>query len=248
MKSAIEGKKILLTRSENQNAEWAQRFKNLGAIPVFFPLIQITPNDDLQEMHDIASMINQFDWIIFNSINAARYSLEIVNKVLLSSHKIQIAAIGSKTAAYLESHGLEVDFMPPIFTSASLGEEIGDVKNRKILIPRTNIADDDLSEQLRKRGAIVTELTVYHTAKVTGLHQELQKILNEGIDVITFASSSATESFFDLQVDKKNAKIAVIGPITAERCASMGLKPDIIAEIYTTEGLTQAVLNHFENK
>ncbi len=248
MKSSIEGKKILLTRPQNLNKEWAERFEAIGAITVIFPLIEITAIEDLTEIHDTAARINQFDWIIFNSINSARYSLEIINKVLLSSHKIQIAAIGSKTAAYLENHGLEVDFMPRVFTSAYMGEELGDVKNRKILIPRTNIADDDLTEQLKKRGATVTELTVYNTAKVSGVHDELQKILDKGIDVVTFASSSAAESFCDLKVDKKNAKVAVIGPVTAERCIKMGLKPDIIAESYTTEGLTQAILNYFENK
>src|SRR5580700_6099742 len=163
MKSPIEGKKILLTRPKDQNREWADRLEDFGAIPVLFPLIEITEAQDSNEMQEVLSQICQYNWIIFTSINAAKHSLEIINKILLMSHKIYIAAIGSKTAAYLEDHGLEVDFMPLIFTSANLSEEIIDIKSKKILLPRTNIADDDLANQLRQKGATVKEITVYNT-------------------------------------------------------------------------------------
>jgi len=188
MKSPIEGKKILLTRPKDQNSEWADRLELLGAVPVIFPLIEISASQDSYEMEEVLAQIYQYDWIIFTSINSARYSLEIINKVLLMSHKIYIAAIGSKTAAYLEDHGLEVDFMPLIFTSANLSEEIDDIKSKKILLPRTNIADGNLADELRQRGATVKEITVYNTHIVNDKHDSLQQIADAGLDVITFAT------------------------------------------------------------
>jgi len=247
MKSPLKGKKILLTRPKDQNKEWAERLESLGAIPVLFPLIEITAAQDSSEIEEVLSQIYQYDWIVFTSINAARHSLEILNKILLMSHKIYIAAIGSKTAAYLEDHGLEVDFMPLIFTSANLADEIDDIQNKKILLPRTNIADDNFTAELRQRGATVKEITVYNTHIVNDKHDELQKIVDEGLDVITFASPSAVEAFYEMGIDKKNDKIACIGPVTADKATKLGLGVDIIADKYTTEGLTEAMLDYFEN-
>ena len=247
MKSPLKGKKILLTRPKDQNREWAERLESLGATPVLFPLIEITATQDSTEMQEVLSSIYQYDWIVFTSINAARHSLDILNKILLMSHKIFIAAIGSKTAAYLEGHGLEVDFMPLIFTSANLAEEIDDIQHKKILLPRTNIADDNFATELRQRGATVKEITVYNTHIINDKHDELQRMVNEGIDVITFASPSAVEAFYEMGIDKKNSKIACIGPVTAEKANGLGLKVDIVAEKYTTEGLTESMQDYFEN-
>lgn len=247
MKSPLEGKKILLTRPVEQNKEWADKLESLGALPVLFPLIEITAAPDSSEMEDVLSSIYQYDWIVFTSINAARHSLEIINKILLMSHKIYIAAIGSKTAAYLESHGLEVDFMPLIFTSANLVDEIEDIKSKKILLPRTNIADDNFAAELRQKGATVKEITVYNTHIINDKHDELQKIVDEGLDVITFASPSAAEAFCEMKIDKKDSKIACIGPVTAEKAKTMGLNVDITAKAFTTEGLTEAMQDYFEN-
>ncbi len=247
MKSPLEGKKILLTRPKDQNPEWADRLELIGAIPVIFPLIEISAPEGSTEMEEVLAQMYQYDWVVFTSINAARYSLEITNRILLMSHKVYIAAIGSKTAAYLEGHGLEVDFMPLIFTSANLSEEIDDIRNKKILLPRTNIADDDLANELRQKGATIKEITVYNTHIVNDKHDSLQQVADEGLDVITFASPSAIEAFCDMKIDKKKAKIACIGPVTAGKALQLGLKVDIVAEKYTTEGLTEAMIDYFEN-
>ncbi len=248
MKSPLKAKRILLTRPKDQNKEWADSLELLGAVPVLFPLIEINPVQDSNEIQEVLSHINQFDWIIFTSINAAKHSLEMINKVLRIPHKIYVAAIGSKTTAYLEHHGLEVDFMPAIYTSAYLAEVINDIKNKTILLPRTNIADDELAAQLTKKGAIVKEVIVYNTHIINDKHDILQQMINEGLDVITFASPSAVEAFCEMGIDQKKAKIACIGPVTVEKATSFGLKVDIVAEKYTTEGLTEAMKDYYENR
>jgi len=248
MKSPLKGKRILLTRPKDQNREWAETLEELGAVTVPFPLIEITPVQDSTEMQAVLSQLDQYNWIIFTSVNAARHSLEIINKVLRIPHKIYIASIGSKTTAYLEHHGLEVDFMPAIYTSAYLAEVINNIRNKTILLPRTNIADDELAAQLTKKGAIVKEIIVYNTHIINDKRDILQQTVNEGLDVITFASPSAVEAFYKMDIDQKKAKIACIGPVTVEKATGFGLKVDIVAEKYTTEGLTEAMVNYFENK
>ena len=40
----------------------------------------------------------------------------------------------------------------------------------------------------------------------------------------------------------ENVIVACIGPITAETAESLGLKPDVVAEEYTIEGLVKALV------
>ena len=37
-------------------------------------------------------------------------------------------------------------------------------------------------------------------------------------------------------------KIACIGPVTADTCRELGLRPDIVAEKYTIQGLTESII------
>jgi uroporphyrinogen III methyltransferase/synthase len=73
-------------------------------------------------------------------------------------------------------------------------------------------------------------------------------LLNGEIDIITFTSSSTVTNFIEL-IGENAAKqlppsvqIACIGPITAETAEENGLKPGIVADEYTTEGLVKAIL------
>ena len=70
---------------------------------------------------------------------------------------------------------------------------------------------------------------------------------NGEIDIITFTSSSTVKNFVQLvgrESVPEGVKIACIGPITAQTAEEHGLKPDIVAEEYTIEGLVQAIVDH----
>jgi len=248
IKPSLLGKRILITRPAGQYADWAFWLARAGADPILFPLIEISPIHDIEQELVIAEKLNKYTWVIFTSANAARYFSGTLAGRELKKSKIRVAAVGSKTAEFLKGLGLEVDFIPGAFTSVHLAENIPDIKGNSILVPRTNIAEDDLKERLIHRGALVDETIVYETKKVAGKQEALQKIVNEGLDVITFASPSAVEAFCEMNIDRGHAKIACIGPVTADKAVLLGLTPDIVAKEHTTEGLTLGIEKYYNKK
>ena len=72
-----------------------------------------------------------------------------------------------------------------------------------------------------------------------------EKIRNDEIDWITFASPSAVQGFFDNfsieTINSSRVKIASVGPVTSRELESKGVKIDVIAEEHTFEGLLDAI-------
>jgi uroporphyrinogen III methyltransferase/synthase len=103
-------------------------------------------------------------------------------------------------------------------------------------------------------GAVVDEVIVYLTEKVSDNVDLLVKQLEEKtIDLITFTSSSTAKNFKNLlPSDKFNQlidgiTIASIGPITTETAAELGFRVDITADPYTIPGLCEAILKYYRN-
>jgi uroporphyrinogen III methyltransferase/synthase len=71
------------------------------------------------------------------------------------------------------------------------------------------------------------------------------------IDVIAFTSSSTVRNFVSLFGGRNlaaivgNSILACIGPITARTAEEAGCRPAIVAEEFTTAGLTRAIVAHF---
>ena len=69
------------------------------------------------------------------------------------------------------------------------------------------------------------------------------------IDFVTFTSSSTVKNLVQ-QLSNitplQHAKIACIGPVTAETAQSFALEPDIVAEHYTIDGLVHAIREYVQ--
>ena len=129
-----------------------------------------------------------------------------------------------------------------------------DLNGKKILLPRAAEARPVLPVELRKMGAEVEEVTVYHTQKVTDNADLLvQQLEDNSIDLITFTSSSTVKNFKDLLPSSRfnqlveGVRIASIGPITTDTASELGFKVDTTAESYTIPGLCEAVLKYYRN-
>ncbi|HET6455749.1 MAG TPA: uroporphyrinogen-III synthase, partial [Armatimonadota bacterium] len=115
---------------------------------------------------------------------------------------------------------------------------------KRILIPRAKEAREVIPEKLRELGADVDVVTSYKTeAEESDVADVSDRIQAGEIDIITFTSSSTVRMFAE-RIPKvpEGVIIACIGPITAETAESLGLKPDVVAEEYTIEGLVKALV------
>ena len=121
----------------------------------------------------------------------------------------------------------------------------------KVLLPRAAVARNVLPEELSQQGIDVTVVPAYKTEAGDADKYLVTKLLSDGeLDMVTFTSSSTVKNIVKLRGDQavdllKNAKIAAIGPITAETCRQQGLQVDVKAEEYTIAGLIKAIKEAF---
>ncbi|MCX6008627.1 MAG: uroporphyrinogen-III C-methyltransferase [Chloroflexi bacterium] len=249
------GKRILVTRAEHQANELSRLLMELGAIPVEMPVIKIGPPRTWKKLDQAIMNLRSYGWIIFTSVNAVEvfwkrlYALELDSRWLDDT---KIGAIGPVTARALEEKGIRPDYLPEIYTSQGFlaGLKKKDIAGHRVLLPRADIAGNELAEGLIKLGAEVHQVTAYKTAPTKkGVSQGKQMLLKGKIDVITFTSASTVNSLLAILGQKweviKRAKLAGIGPNTATVLAQKGLKADIVAKEHTIPGLVEAIEKHF---
>lgn len=249
----LRNRTILITRRAEQAAEMAREIEQRGGTAVIVPMITITPPASWKECDEAIGRIGTFDALVFTSANAVeafydRAGLLHVPRSTLAT--LATIAVGEGTARAIERYGIPVRFIPEQFSGPSLADALGSsCSGKRILIPRGSLANESLAVALREGGAIVVTATVYATEKPEGLPAEgfVRRVLSGEFDVVTFASPSAAASFrslfspLDLSAVPDHAKIAVIGPTTADAVLACGLPVDIIAYESTARGLVQAI-------
>jgi uroporphyrinogen-III synthase len=244
--AVLKGRKILITRPEEQAASWAEKLRQLGALPQLFPLIEIVPIKNNPALREAVRNIHNYDLLVFASSNAARCFFENGDmEIILPSGRPEVAAVGPATARYLKERGINVRPLPKEYTASALAASLGKLQGKKILLPNTTLAREELGWLLGLSGAEVEVLRVYETRKRHD-PEKLADILKQGIDILTFASPSAVESFVEQADYKKgNFLIACIGPVTAERAMELGLQVDITAHPHTADGMTEAIITYY---
>lgn len=256
MTTLLNGKRIVVTRSTEQAQEMGCKLAAFGAIPVYFPAIQLVSLPAV-ELDEAVAQLATYDWLVFTSGNAVRCFFNRLDKdtvALLSQRTAvsQIAAVGSATVELLAEKGITVDFVPKTFTGEQLAAGLADVRNKRVLLPRAKIGRPEIVDLLKERGAIVTEIGLYDTITAVPTPKALAD-LEEGADVLTFTSPSSVRNFYKIladcpliirqQIDATPS--ACIGPSTAAELANLGRQAAIVPEAYTIDGLVTAVVDYF---
>ena len=258
------GLRIVVTRARDQAEELVTHLKELGADPIEAPTIEIVPADDPAPLDDACARIGSFDWIVFSSTNAASY---FMSHLLASSRdvrdlkEVQLCAVGPSTADSLSRYGLKVDLVPEEYRGEGVVRALEanqDLTGARILLPRANLASDELPDRLRHAGADVTTVTAYQTADVdfdTIGGPDIYRLLLEGkIDIVTFTSGSSVRNFskvigVDQMVDLLNqVDVACIGPITARAASRLGITTAIMPSDYTVPAMVQAIVRYVNER
>ncbi len=250
------GKRILVTRTREQASQLVEILEELGAECFEIPTIKIVPPENFEELDHAIDELEIFDWIIFTSVNGVKFFFErllVKQKDARALFKAKIAAIGTATAELIKNYGILVDLLPREFRAEGLIEAFSkeDLQGRKILIPRALEAREILPEKLREMGAEVRVVPTYRTIIPVEEAETVRAALLQGIDLITFTSSSTAKNL--LQMLGAEARkllsgviLASIGPITSETLRKAGFEPTIEAREYTIPGLVKAILDYFK--
>lgn len=252
------GKRVLVTRSRHQASKLSRLLTECGAMPVELPAIDIQPLADYKELDESIAKLADYQWIIFTSTNGVEAFWQRITNLKKDSRSlsnIAIGAIGPATAQALAERGITADYMPQVYTGEGIikGLKNRNINGKRILLPRADIADNELVDGLRGIGAEVDEVAAYRTVTATEEAGKAVKMVTSGeIDVITFASSSTVTNFMmafgKQKPDINKAIVACIGPKTKETAVNAGLNVDILATEQTIPGLVEAIEEYFRRE
>lgn len=249
---SLSGLKVLVTRPTDQASALADRLLASGAIPIELPTIEIAPPESYTQLDNAIWRLGIYDWIIFTSVHGVQFFLNRLSALGFKPsilEPVRIAAVGPSTAAALETSGRKPDYIPQEYLTEKIANGLGDVREKRILLPRTDIASKSLPEILRTLGARVDEVTAYRTLTPSNLSAEkLAPILAGGIDLVIFTSPSTVRNLARVLVAEDFAKlskcrVACIGPVTAEAARELGFHVDILAKNHTIDSLVEEIVN-----
>jgi uroporphyrinogen-III synthase len=257
----LAGKRIVLTRAPEQARELMDVLERLGAEVLSLPTVSFGPANDWTALDGALKNIAEYDWLLFTSQNAVRFFCQRYREIgvrpeKLASSKLRIASVGPATSQTAEHEGLRVEYTAKEHSGEGLLNELrAQLVGKRVLLPRSDRADDRLPNALRDSGAIVTEAVTYRTMPPAEFDSNvLAKVRGAEIDAIIFASPSA---FYNLRDALDPAELAelsarvqfvAIGPTTARALRESGACVGIEAAESTAAGLANAIVDHYQGK
>ncbi len=221
----LSGKTVLVTRGLEQCGELRGQLEERGARALVVPMVRFALPEDTAGLDGALQNVAKFDWWLLTSQNAAQFAgkrataLGIELATVVSG--VKIAAVGPATAEAAEKSGLRVNYVARTHSGASLADELGGkVKGKRVLLIRSELADDSTPVLLRESGADVACVVGY---RVLGPDEKAQRELRAidwtEVDAAMFFSPSALRFFREGLGSKVHALcddmvFVAIGPTT----------------------------------
>lgn len=243
---SLEGRRIVVTRRQGQTASLVERLQELGATVLEVPAIEIVPPKDPGPLDAALGELDHYDWIVLTSPNAVAALLTRLTVLGLYprlSVRAKLASVGPATTIALRSSFPEdrvalepkqdysAEGLLAAFSERSLG-------GKRVLLPTSTAARDALAEGLRRLSARVDVVAAYTTIEPAGLDAAVARCLEDGFDLVLFASPSAVEAFARAAGPRAaGLPVAVIGPTTEATARASGLDVRAVASPSTVEAL-----------
>ncbi len=235
----LSDKHIVLTHFGSTDS--FQSLKEYGATLHHFPMIDIVANSDVKPFS-----LSDFDYYIFTSKNGVN---SFFNLDFVKGKTIKAICLGKKTKGELTKNGVEAVFISSESYAENLISELVEnqlLNNKKVLLVLGNLADNRIEEGL-KSTCTINRLNVYTTTLETSNKEVIVTLLDTENTISVFTSPSAFQAFYHLyQADKTT--LLSIGTTTSDYIKSKGFTPEIIADKQTYEGISKAIINHYETK
>ena len=252
---SLRGKRVLVTRGEDQAEEFSSMIRKRGGVPVVFPTVRLVPAADPSALDDALARLTTFDWVLFTSANAARFFLERAEKRGIRGipEGVRVATVGPGTTREVRRHGFPVHLEAKQHTAEGMVEALAGegFAGKRFLLPRAKEGREVLPEEIGRRGGTVDVVTAYRNGLPPRDEKAAKEIGERPPDVCTFASPSAFRNFFLLLGEERAAsilsrsRIAVIGEVTRRAVEEKNCPVDIMPETFTLAGMLEAIERHF---
>lgn len=238
-RGSLAGLRILLTRPEGEGAdEWAAAFAGVGAVPIAYPTLSITPPESWQVVDEAIARLDVYDWLVFTSQTAVGlFAKRLPNGRFSTDFRAKLAAVGKNTAQSIVRQGGQVAFVPADSRQEGLADGLRALSaGTRVLLPLAAGGRTLLAESLRALGCVVDVVTMYRTEPKLDLPPPPE------FDIAVFASPSALRAFIKrLGAAALGGKtVAVIGLTTAKEAETNGLHA-VTAESPGVDALVHAI-------
>lgn len=228
----LAGWKVLVTRPRNLISQTAQRLREKGAEVLELPSIATVPMEDQSSLCQALERLGEYSWLVFTSptgVDVFFEELKECRKDVRNLGTVKLAAIGEGTAKKLSERGLFADLMPKVYDGDSLGEALAEVvqPGERILIPRAEKGNENLTAMLAAAGAKVDDIATYRTVyETSALIDERQEFEDNRVDCVVFTSASTVKGFVEgtRGLDYTKVRAACIGKQTKAAADAYGMK------------------------
>jgi uroporphyrinogen-III synthase len=210
MPGVLADRRILLTRPAGESQALCERLREMGAVPVLFPALQIEPvwHETLPALLRRALVA---DFIVFISPSAVQScSLALERAAIPFQPAARPVAIGPGTAQALLRQGVKGALVPAgSFDSEGVAAlpELADVAGRRVSIVCGVGGRRALGEALTARGAAVEHVECYRRAKPQGDVEDLVgRWESEGMAAALITSSEGLRNLWEL-VDEDGRRL-----------------------------------------
>ena len=240
----LAGRRILLTRDEEDSVAWAAEIEDLGAVPLVFPCIVCRDIDTPELRTRLAAELPRARWLAFTSRRGAASFARLRGGRARGPAPggapnaapgaappdalpdgVRIAAVGPATARAAAAALGRVDLAGgPSGTARSLAEALvprlgtGD----RVLLAVAENAGPAFEETVRAAGRACHRLDVYRTLPVPERTPK-RAVSTLGADDVLLASPSAVAGFVNQVRLDRAPGIFTIGPSTTEAARAAGL-------------------------
>lgn len=242
----LSGLRVLVPRGGEWGNAIAATLRSKGATPVIAPMINFASTENAAALADALGRLQSgaFDWIVVTSATTVD---------VLMSHEVtvpeatRIAAVGETTGSALTLAGYRVDFVPEKDNSArGLVKEWPAAKpSGKVLIPQSDVPEENLVSGLKHLGLDAEFVTAYRTVGVPVAAEIIASVADGRIGAILVTSGSVARQIqAQLAPLPGGTVVATIGPRTAFDARAAGIAVDVIAESRTADALVDALVEH----
>ena len=244
----LVGVTVLVPRAREQAGAFSVLLRERGAEPLEVPTIAIRPLGSTSELDTAVERLagGGYDWLVLTSVNgvaALRARMEALGHGAGAPVGTPVAAIGPATEAALLDWGVAPGLVPPVATTAALGEAFP-AGAGEVLLARADIASPELGAILRAKGWRTHDVAAYRTVPLDRLEEGARQRLDGGeVDWLAFTASSTVQGFARAYGGPPpgGVRVAAIGPVTAAAARAAGMRVDATASEHTIPGLVAAI-------
>ncbi|TXL16331.1 uroporphyrinogen III synthase [Methylococcaceae bacterium HT4] len=247
------GKNILVTRPDHQSKNLCKLIEQQGWHAIRFPVIDIQAKPlstkDIQRIQNI----EQYQKVIFVSVNAVNFALQLINGKIDRLQKLTCIAVGKASYHALSASGLSHVLMPEQgFNSEAIlaMPEMQVLSGQSCLIIRGEGGRELLADSLRERGARVDYLEVYkRVLPITDNKIIDAYLLQKTLSAILIYSGDALKNLVKVLVKEDfnkhllNIPLIVISQRVQIMAKTIGFKNIIIADEASDAAMINALLN-----